>query len=852
MSTTSGYNMFRLEAPCGHLQITNDEESQEEALEIANPVGWMRAMANHQQQAELDLRQLLDLCGNTMDRTDRRIRKIEAAYNRLSQGAQYVYEQLEAKELISGDWVRNELMVVANAYQAFTRQVWEAIIDRTTTEEVQRMHQTTQITRMHDAVAFLSEVNLARNTHLVEFQGNVEKWAADRQQKVEAHERQGNEDRRRMTDLERQLANARDELTRVATTVTLPATPPEPTRPRHPAAREPSESAPTRLTLGSLLLGGTARRRRPPALPALPTQGGSGGSLPPPRPPRRPAPPSPSLAPSEGDDDLYKQNLPAGRPPPGSAEPTTGQLATMLRPEEIARLVGAGIAAARLPPRQAEPQIRTSRLKMENPEKFDGKSSANFNQWWESVTMYLGFYPETVDRQKIAWIGTLLTDTTLVWHLQRYWELGENDTWVNYSAVIQTEYPNEREAADAQLKLGQLKYQGSIRTYLTEFRALNNFARATGEALREKVDLAMPDAILDMRFAHYLGDFADDEGFLQATHQAGLQVERKKALRAAREYTKHPTGTIAKKEEAKKDGQGKENPGNPRNGKETDGEPRTERRSNLESEYGKTGRWASETAAFEGVPTAEKREYAATRGCHRCGRPGHRAAKCFANTTAKRHQPSCSAMEGSSRNEVGSRNRGRGVAGSRAQGSKNSGPGRYGPRATVGRRGGFLKGAPAWPTGESRRVISGAGQKRKNEGEGGAPAKKPKGGPRPVIWMVLTIGTQDYRVRILLDTGCSIPLLNRKTAGKLGVELEKHDPPLPIENFTGQTVEGAGQYYTKPLFLRHRRHVTRERFEVSPMEEGIDIFLPFWWIAKHPPQGAWQDAEIRFNSAECL
>jgi len=41
-------------------------------------------------------------------------------------------------------------------------------------------------------------------------------------------------------------------------------------------------------------------------------------------------------------------------------------------------------------------------------------------------------------------------------------------------------------------------------------RALNNFARATGEALREKVYLAMPDAVLDMCFAHYLEDFADD------------------------------------------------------------------------------------------------------------------------------------------------------------------------------------------------------------------------------------------------------------------------------------------------------------------------------------------------------
>jgi len=48
----------------------------------------------------------------------------------------------------------------------------------------------------------------------------------------------------------------------------------------------------------------------------------------------------------------------------------------------------------------------------------------------------------------------------------------------------------------------------------------------------------MPDAVLDMWFAHYLEDFADDDGFLQATHQAGLQVEKKKALKQAREQMK--------------------------------------------------------------------------------------------------------------------------------------------------------------------------------------------------------------------------------------------------------------------------------------------------------------------------
>jgi len=163
-------------------------------MEIANQVGWMRAMANHQQQAEQDLRQLMDVRSNRLDHTDRRIRLIEAAYNRLAKGAQYVYEQMEAKEQISGDWVRNELMVSANAYQAFTRQVWEAIIEHSKRSNLHRVHEVTQVARMHDAVAFLSEANLARNIHLMEFQGNVEKWAADHQRKVEMLKQQRKED----------------------------------------------------------------------------------------------------------------------------------------------------------------------------------------------------------------------------------------------------------------------------------------------------------------------------------------------------------------------------------------------------------------------------------------------------------------------------------------------------------------------------------------------------------------------------------------------------------------------------------------------------------------------------------
>ena len=120
--------------------------------------------------------------------------------------------------------------------------------------------------------------------------------------------------------------------------------------------------------------------------------------------------------------------------------------------------------------------------------------------------------------------------------------------------------------------MGQLKYTGDIRAYLTEIRALNNYARATGEGLQEKLDLAMPDSVLDMRFAHYLGDFVDDEGFLQATYQVALQVEKKKALKQAREQTRGQTGGTSgsARMEEKKIEAGKGEPGKcPRGGEET-------------------------------------------------------------------------------------------------------------------------------------------------------------------------------------------------------------------------------------------------------------------------------------------
>ena len=118
--------------------------------------------------------------------------------------------------------------------------------------------------------------------------------------------------------------------------------------------------------------------------------------------------------------------------------------------------------------------------------------------------------------------------------------------------------------------------------------------------------------------------------------------------------------------------------------------------------------------------------------------------------------------------------------------------------------------------------------------------------------MLLHCHGTSHPVRVLLDTGCSINLINQQTVERLRLAKRPDKNPKTIENFTGETFKGGGQYQTELLRLQHRKHFSIEKFEISLIEKDVDIFLPFSWIEQHPPQGAWTQDEIRFNSAACL
>jgi len=160
-------------------------------------------MARQQQQAENDLRQLTQLCGNTIDRTDQWMQQIKKAYQTLVEGTRYVYDRVNTNEEIAEAWVHSELANAANAYQTLAHNVWQAILEQTSEDNQRQICQATQLTRVNDALAFLNEANTAQSQHLATFQRNVELWAADHQMK--------------MRKVEEELRRARDENRRIAT-----------------------------------------------------------------------------------------------------------------------------------------------------------------------------------------------------------------------------------------------------------------------------------------------------------------------------------------------------------------------------------------------------------------------------------------------------------------------------------------------------------------------------------------------------------------------------------------------------------------------------------------------------------
>jgi len=209
---------------------------------------------------------------------------------------------------------------------------------------------------------------------------------------------------------------------------------------------------------------------------------------------------------------------------------------------------------------------------------------------------------------------------------------------------------------------------------------------------------------------------------------------------------------------------------------------------------------------------------------------------------------------GISYHQYQTKTRGNGAPNSRSNRGRGSKRGAAILGAGFRKQGGFLGGREL-PQPEASVLICGITGKRSVEWETQDQKKKqrvPFCGKRPIIEMMVHWKDQGkYRARVLLDTGCPTPLISKQLFEKLSLPCLQHEQDRAIRNFTGDLVPEAGREYTRPIIIQHHRHYTKEVFEVTPLEPGVNIFLPFWWIGKHPPQGAWDSEELRFETHGC-
>ena len=123
----------------------------------------------------------------------------------------------------------------------------------------------------------------------------------------------------------------------------------------------------------------------------------------------------------------------------------------------------------------------------------------------------------------------------------------------------------------------------------------------------------------------------------------------------------------------------------------------------------------------------------------------------------------------------------------------------------------------------------------------------PRSGPVPVISKIVYLGEKEEVLRILLDTCSTVPILSRKFTQDKQIPVAERPTIRPIQDYAGQEVEEAGQFYTAPLILQHRHHFSRVSFEVAPLASDYDAILPRWWLAKHKYDLLASNGRIKFT-----
>ena len=166
-----------------------------------------------------------------------------------------------------------------------------------------------------------------------------------------------------------------------------------------------------------------------------------------------------------------------------------------------------------------------------------------------------------------------------------------------------------------------------------------------------------------------------------------------------------------------------------------------------------------------------------------------------------------------------------------------------------------------WDCVERQSIMDQQTLKRKAEEAVNQPLKKAKPTPSKhgqrlffeakIFWFDQYGPKRGDKVKLLLDCGCTGPILNRNFVQRQHMPWVKRNYPITIQTADGKPMEGAGDKHTEEVILRIGTHQEELTWEISGLEDGIDGYLPISWLQLHNPDVQWDTGKMTWRSDYC-
>jgi len=120
---------------------------------------------------------------------------------------------------------------------------------------------------------------------------------------------------------------------------------------------------------------------------------------------------------------------------------------------------------------------------------------------------------------------------------------------------------------------------------------------------------------------------------------------------------------------------------------------------------------------------------------------------------------------------------------------------------------------------------------------------------------ILVISDKGHKIRVLLDSGSNIFLLNQNTARTLKVAYEIRENPPKITAFNGEVSSTGGKYYSHPIQLEigTNGHMTIVSWQIADAGK-YDMIIPFGWLHhhEHPIKNVETPEKWCFEQTKCV